>query len=395
MNKENSLKPVRRVVTGNDEGGRSKVLWDGPAPGVHAMWKGNYRGHTDLWVWEESPLPLEGPDGGSLRYDFPGPRNGGHLRVVESGGRPADYDSARDPNIVPFHPPKEVPTGRRWDRGGKNAYTGDMHKTESVDYAILLEGDRKLVLDDREVEWHPGDIVVQVGAWHQWTSPGRLSLSVFDMIGARFVDGPQGLAQGQDAIMQADPARKLPEGVKPTRRIVTVDREPGKGTLASDGPSPDVRFDPARPGFASTRIWVTDSSPAKIVLETLHLPHAIEPPARGSVCRVLTFPPDDAWRGRVGAREVGSFFRAMGSPQASTYSSAAPHPYMQKTSTVDFCCVLEGEIVLVLDTQEVGLKKGEFVIQRGANHAWSNRSSGPAVVWVASHDARPGRPGAR
>jgi len=392
MEAADSLKPIRRIVTGNDERGKSKVVWDGGAPSVHPMWKGNYRGHTDLWVWEESPLPLEGPDGGELRYDFPGPGNGGHLRVVESGGKPADYDAARDPYIVPFHPPKEVPTGRRWDRGGKNAYTGDMHKTESVDYAVLLEGDRKLVLDDRELEWCSGDVVVQVGAWHQWTSPGRLSLSAFDMIGARFVDGAQGLVQGRDAILRADSAVRLPEGVKPTRRIVTVDREAGKGTVVSDGPSPDVRFDPARPGFASTRIWVTDGTPARIVLETLHLSHTIEPPTRGSVCRVLTFPPDDMWRGRVGAREVASFFRVMGSPHVSTYSAAAPHPYMQKTSTVDFCCVLEGEIVLVLDMQEVRLKKGEFVIQRGTNHAWSNRSSAPAVLWMASHDARSGLP---
>jgi uncharacterized cupin superfamily protein len=60
---------------------------------------------------------------------------------------------------------------------------------------------------------------------------------------------------------------------------------------------------------------------------------------------------------------------------------------MQKTRTLDFCIVLEGEIVLVLDTQEVALKKGDIVIQRGTNHAWSNRSGKPAVLSIASHDA--------
>jgi uncharacterized cupin superfamily protein len=78
----------------------------------------------------------------------------------------------------------------------------------------------------------------------------------------------------------------------------------------------------------------------------------------------------------------------MGSPGASTYSPLAPHPYMQKTRTLDFCIVLEGEIVLVLDTQEVPLKAGEIVVQRGTNHAWSNRSTRPAVVAVMSHDGR-------
>jgi uncharacterized cupin superfamily protein len=61
---------------------------------------------------------------------------------------------------------------------------------------------------------------------------------------------------------------------------------------------------------------------------------------------------------------------------------------MQKTRTLDFCIVLEGEIVLVLDTQEVPLKAGEIVVQRGTNHAWSNRSTRPAVVAVMSHDGR-------
>ena len=209
----------------------------------------------------------------------------------------------------------------------------------------------------------------------------------FDMIAARFVDGPAGLAQGRDAVKRADPVQKLPEGVKPARRIVTIDREAGKSTLVDDGPCPDVRTDAARPGFASARLWVTDSTPAKIVFETLHLPHAIEPPARGSVCRVVTFPPDERWKAKVGAAEVQAFFRAMGSPGASTYSPRAPHPYMQKTRTLDFCCVLEGEIVLVLDTQEVHLKAGEIVVQRSTNHAWSNRSGSPAVVAIASHDA--------
>jgi uncharacterized cupin superfamily protein len=78
----------------------------------------------------------------------------------------------------------------------------------------------------------------------------------------------------------------------------------------------------------------------------------------------------------------------MGASSASTYSPKASHPYMQKTRALDFCIVLEGEIALVLDTQEVTLKAGEFVIQRGTNHAWSNRSGRPAVVAIASHGAR-------
>ena len=45
------------------------------------------------------------------------------------------------------------------------------------------------------------------------------------------------------------------------------------------------------------------------------------------------------------------------------------------------------EIMLVLDTGEVHLKAGDTVVQRGANHAWSNRSDRPCVVAISSHDA--------
>jgi uncharacterized cupin superfamily protein len=379
------LKPIRRVVTGNDERGRSKVVWDGPAPNAHEASMGAGRGHTDLWVWNETPAPLAGDhDDGNLKYNFAGPADGGHLRVVQSLSRPAGYDPAQDKDAVPAHPPKLRPGSRgTWDRGGNNLYSSAMHKTETIDYGIMLAGERELILDDCKLVMKPGDIVVQVGAWHQWSSPKEGALMAFDMFAARFVDGAQGLAQGKDAPIRSAP--KLPDGVKPARRIVTIDREPGKGSLVSDGPAPDVRTDPARPGFASARLWVTDSMPAKIVFETLHLPHTIEPPPRGSVCRVVTFPPDASWKGKVGATEVQAFFRAMGSPGASTYSPLAPHPYMQKTRTLEFCLVLEGEIVLVLDTQEVRLKAGEIVVQRGTNHAWSNRSGSAAVVAIASH----------
>ncbi|HEU0291038.1 MAG TPA: cupin domain-containing protein [Burkholderiales bacterium] len=181
----------------------------------------------------------------------------------------------------------------------------------------------------------------------------------------------------------------MPEKPKPVRRIVTVDGADGKSKAIADGPSPDLRTDPARPGFAATRIWVTERTPARIngVRETLHLPHTLEPPRGGSVCRVVTFPPDSSWRGKVGAREVGAFFRSMGSPAASAYSARAPHPYMQRTATLDFCLVLEGEITLVLDQQEVHLAAGDTVVQRGTSHAWSNRSERPCVVAISSHDA--------
>jgi hypothetical protein len=135
-------------------------------------------------------------------------------------------------------------------------------------------------------------------------------------------------------------------------------------------------------------MWVVDSAPAKLVCETLHLPNVLVPPPGGSVLNVFTFPPDQVWKGKVGSGEVRAYFAAVGAPQASTYSAQAPHPYMQKQRTLELAIVLEGEIALVLDTGEVSVKQGEFVINRGSNHAWSNRSTKPAVVAIAAHDGK-------
>ena len=180
----------------------------------------------------------------------------------------------------------------------------------------------------------------------------------------------------------------MSERARAVRRIVVVD-ENDRSKVIADGPAPDMCTDPARPGFSSARIWVTDRTPIglKAARTALDLPHRLEPPPGGSLCRVVTFPPDGSFRGKVGAQEVAAYFAAIGSPAASRYSTRAPHPYMQQTRTLDFCLVLEGEITLVLDTAEVHLKAGDTVVQRGTNHAWSNRSDRPCVVALSSHDA--------
>ena len=104
---------------------------------------------------------------------------------------------------------------------------------------------------------------------------------------------------------------------------------------------------------------------------------------------MYTFPPESTYIHDVREHQVRSYFESMGSPAASTYSAEASHPYMQKTQTLDLCFVLEGEITLVLDTEELQLEAGTSVVQRATNHAWSNRSDKPCVVAISSHDALP------
>jgi quercetin dioxygenase-like cupin family protein len=378
-----ALTPIRRVVTGDDARGRSRVLFDGPAPNVNPRAVSPGAGMTDVWVFQDCPAPVSGErDDGALPFNFEPPARGGHLRIVQSQGRPPDYDPARDTGAVPVHEPRRRPGGT-WDRGGQNAYSSPIHKSETVDYGIVLSGERVLLLDDGQHVMRPGDVVVQLGNWHGWTNPRSGSLMAFVMMGATLAAGPAALERGPG------PPGAPPAGIRPVRRLVTIDDERGRSTAIEDGPCPDVRTDPARPGYVSTRIWVTDRTPARItgVRETAARPDTLEPPPGGSVCRIVTVPPDAAYRDRVGPRDVQAFFAAMGSPGASTSSPTGPHPYMQRTRTLDLCLVLEGAVTLVLDTAEVDLTAGDTAVIRASNHAWSNRSSGPAVVAISSHDA--------
>ena len=47
---------------------------------------------------------------------------------------------------------------------------------------------------------------------------------------------------------------------------------------------------------------------------------------------------------------------------------------MHQTASLDYIVILSGEIYLITDTEETLLQAGDIVIQRGTNHAWSNRS---------------------
>ena len=74
------IKPVRRVVTGVDAQGRSKVLIDSAAPGVKANTFKKGTGMTDIWLWDECPAPLSGErDDGNVPFHFEPP--GGGSRV--------------------------------------------------------------------------------------------------------------------------------------------------------------------------------------------------------------------------------------------------------------------------------------------------------------------------
>jgi hypothetical protein len=65
------------------------------------------------------------------------------------------------------------------------------------------------------------------------------------------------------------------------------------------------------------------------------------------------------------------------------------HPGFHKTDTIDYAIVLSGEIWAMMDEGETLLKQGDVLVQRGTNHAWSNRTNEPAILAFVLIDADP------
>lgn len=180
------IKPIRRVVTGNDAQGRSRVLFDSAAPRTKSSPFQKGTNMTDIWTFDACPALISGTrDDGDLPFHFEPPLTGGRLRVVQSAAKPAGYDAAADTAVTAPHPAKKTPGGT-WERGGQNLFTTRTHKSETLDYGILLNGERVLVTDDGERPLRTGSVVVQIGSWHAWSNPREDSQMAFVMMGAKF-----------------------------------------------------------------------------------------------------------------------------------------------------------------------------------------------------------------
>jgi quercetin dioxygenase-like cupin family protein len=183
--------------------------------------------------------------------------------------------------------------------------------------------------------------------------------------------------------------------IKPIRRVVTGHNAQGRSVIASDGPSPHVLTLPGRPDFALTDLWVSDRAPASNAgsADPAKRRMSLEPPANGTIFRIVEFPPDAAGGGGF---DRAAAFRAMGASHAMD-PDASRHPAMHRTDTVDYALVLSGEIWALMDEGETLLRAGDTLVQRGTNHAWSNRGDQPSLVAFVLVSAAPlgGKPAAK
>jgi hypothetical protein len=88
---------------------------------------------------------------------------------------------------------------------------------------------------------------------------------------------------------------------KSVRRIVTGHNQAGKSIILSDGPAPNSTSAPGIPELVNTVLWITDNCPASNRGSEDASPRGrrlgIEPPGRGSVFRIVDFPPDKVFEG--------------------------------------------------------------------------------------------------
>ena len=181
------------------------------------------------------------------------------------------------------------------------------------------------------------------------------------------------------------------EPMKGFRRIVTGHDADGHAVIASDAPPTRVQQIGGPGGPTFFEVWNTQQTPAAIDRHSIEPAEAelvLAPPPGGTRVRVIDFPPEGEAIRSLGAADAAQKFREMGAAEAATGGAQAAHPLMHRTRTIDYGIVLEGELTLVVDRDEAIIRAGDIVIQRGTNHAWSNRSGKPARVAIATHDGR-------
>lgn len=162
-------KQIRRVITGHDTDGKAVVVSDGPAPFLHVNPIDPEWYSIDIWRTHETPAqivasPPESTSG--PRRQMPTKR-GSVLRVNHF---PPESEAVR--KMTPEDSGRAFAalgneTAATFGKGGRHPL---MHRTETIDYAIVLSGEITMVLDNEDVLLKAGDIVVQCGTNHAWSN---------------------------------------------------------------------------------------------------------------------------------------------------------------------------------------------------------------------------------
>lgn len=163
-----SLSPIQRVVTGHDDRGKAVITTHGPLPTVVEIKAIPGTVFHEVWSTAATPVSIDnGPDPTLGALSLSPPRHGTRIRFVDVPPDTAEFLA---------HGAQQM--------GAAFAQVGDthastvkadsphplMHRTESVDYGVVIAGEITLILDDSEVNLKTGDVVIQRGTNHAWAN---------------------------------------------------------------------------------------------------------------------------------------------------------------------------------------------------------------------------------
>ncbi|MCJ7993764.1 cupin domain-containing protein [Rhizobium cremeum] len=177
--------PITRVVTGHSQDGRSILTEVGPLPTVVEITAIPGTVFHEVWSTAESPARVANDGDPTLgALVLPPPPGGTRIRFVDI-----------PPDTEDFLMSGAGRMGEAFEQiGDKAASTVKessphplMHRTESIDYGIVIEGEMTLVLDDGEALLKPGSVVVQRGTNHAWANrSGRMCRMLFVLVSGTY-----------------------------------------------------------------------------------------------------------------------------------------------------------------------------------------------------------------
>jgi len=175
----NSLPPpIRRIVTGHDEQGRSCIIEDGASPAVRLVpERPGYR-VTNLWRTVGAPAAIGAPDTIDQHQGVAPPPQGTVIRIIDIPPEASNVDERKRQAAATF--------GKLFadaDHHLEDRRHPGMHITESVDYAIILDGELTAILDKDETVMHTGDVLIQRGTNHAWANrSGKMARVLFVLV---------------------------------------------------------------------------------------------------------------------------------------------------------------------------------------------------------------------
>lgn len=176
-----SLPPMRRIVTGIDASGRSYIAEDGVSPAMMTMeGRAGYR-NNNIWRTVGSPAPVAAADSVLEHRGVLPPKGGTVLRVIDIPPEDQDPEIRKRATEAVF---AAMFADAKHD--SSHARHPGMHVTDTVDYAILLQGELVAIMDEGETVMRAGDILIQRGTNHAWANrSGTIARIAFILVDGR------------------------------------------------------------------------------------------------------------------------------------------------------------------------------------------------------------------